>query len=257
MQRWLSNKVLGWAPDNEGGSYTDNERLRRPHEIFAHAENVLGTKDSEFAVADSIFALKRAINSRLQHIEELYRLSTLFPKSVGALERLEYVGLARPMVVKQLFELRNDIEHNDVMPPNQQRARELIDATWYFLRTTDSACKMVPDRLLLRSAYPGTFPPEQWITLCPSRDGSNRFDIVGWVSEDLLAEVDGPDSFKLELEKLGKKPSGPPPGSDDEIANWAHIHNSARGDNERAVIGKAILSNDIQREYWRLVIATT
>ena len=43
----------------------------------------------------------------------------------------------RPYIVKNLFSIRNDIDHHDVPPPSRERALELLDITWYFLKATD------------------------------------------------------------------------------------------------------------------------
>lgn len=123
----------------------------RPYKLLSHSERQLTNSADEFVRADVVLNLKRAINSRLQHIEELYAFSKDFPKNIGALERLETVGLARPLLIRKLFSLRNDIEHNDVLPPDARKCTELIDATWYFLKTTDSACKTVPRGVILKN----------------------------------------------------------------------------------------------------------
>lgn len=253
MHLWLSHKVFSWTHDFYGGRRTEIDRVRRPHAILAHAENVLATSESEFSVADSVLGLKRAINSRLQHLEELYGFGAMFPRTLGSLERLEQVGLARPLLVKQLFELRNDIEHNDAAPPSSRRARELVDATWYFLRTTDYACKLVPDSVIVRSAEEGSLPPEQWVSLRTLRDNSDRFEIAGWVSVELLADTEQPESFELDLVKLKSKPAGPPESAD-VLSRAAYVSNSARGDDERWIQGQAVLPSGLQREFWRLAL---
>lgn len=253
MRFWLSGKVFSWAHDSDGGRRSDPDRVKRPHVILAHAENALGAGDSEFAIADAVLGLKRAIDSRLRHLEELYRFSGLFPKSVGALERLEQVGLARPLVVRQLFDIRNDIEHRDAPPPTRERVRELVDATWYFLRTTDHACKVVPHGVVLRSAEEGSFPPEQSISLQSSREKVGCFDVAGWVKLDFLSEVAQPNFFELDLIRVEPKATTPP-DSDDIYIKSAYKHNAARADDERFIDGHAVLSIDLQREYWRLAL---
>jgi hypothetical protein len=253
MRYWLSRKIFAWTPDCDGGRRSDPDRVKRPHAILAHAENVLATGSSEFALADAVVSLKRAINSRLQHIEELYRFSELFPKALGSLERLEQVGLARPLVVRQLFDIRNDIEHRDVPPPAHKRVRELVDATWYFLRTTDQACKVVPYGVVLRSAAEGSFPPEQSISLQSSREKVGRFDIAGWVKLDFLSETLQPNCFETDLIRVEPKASTPPE-SDDVYIQSAFRHNSTRADDERFIFGHTVLSLDLQREFWRLSI---
>jgi hypothetical protein len=148
---WLPEEILSWHAEYESGHRTEIERVLRPHELLLHSEGLLTSTENEFARADAVLSLKRAINSRLQHLEELYAFSTAFPRNIGALERLEIVGLARPLLIRQLFSLRNNIEHNDATPPNAYECRELIDSTWYFLKTTDYACKVVPRGVVLKN----------------------------------------------------------------------------------------------------------
>lgn len=253
MRFWLSSRVFEWANSTDGGRCSDLERVTRPHALLAHCERVLAASDSEFSIADAILGLKRAINSRLQHIEELYGFRAIFPKGVGALERLEQVGLARPFLVRQLFELRNDIEHNDAKPPTSYRVRELVDLTWYFLKTTDSACKLVPDGVILRAGEEGSFPPEQWISVRPSRDHPGHFDIAGWVHMDLLSPSVQEGFFEIQLSVLKTKESAPPK-TDDAFALAAYAHNSARSDAERWIVGMSALSPELQIELWRLAL---
>jgi hypothetical protein len=255
MRNWLSLAVLDWVPDYSGGTRIDPERMRRPHAMLAHSENILSNSESEFSVADSILSLKRAINSRLQHLEELYGFQGMFPKSVGSLERLEEVGLARPFLIKQLFDLRNDIEHNDAPPPSAERARELLDATWYFLRTTDHACKLVPDGIELRSTEDGSYPPGLALTVSVIRGQRQRFEIVGWVSLDLLAEDEQPGFLPIEVTSLSPKrlfQTAPI----DSIAMGAFWMNSMRGDDERWIEAQADVPEEVRRKIWRLAFET-
>jgi hypothetical protein len=66
---WLSQEVFDWTPGYYAGKLVgDADRVSRPHEILAHAENILSKSESKFAIADSILALKRVISSRLRHL---------------------------------------------------------------------------------------------------------------------------------------------------------------------------------------------
>jgi len=253
MRYWLSSKIFEWIHSNDGGHYSDIERVTRPHALLSHCERILDTSNSEFSVADAVLGLKRAINIRLLHIEELYSFCAMFPKGVGALERLERVGLARPFLVRQLFELRNEIEHNDVQAPSLYKARELVDVTWYFLKTTDSACKVVPDGVVLRASEEGSFPPEEWISVRPSGDQPGHFHVAGWINTSLLSQTAQNGFFEVELSTIKTKESiTPNPG--DEISWSAYQMNSTRSDDERWIIGVTALSPELRIELWRLAL---
>jgi hypothetical protein len=256
MDIWLSRKVFEWSNVAHGGTLIEGARVNRPYAILTHCEGILGENPTEFSVADAVLGLKRAINSRLQHIEELFQFSALYPKSVGALERLEQLGLARPFLVRQLFELRNDIEHNDAQPPDLHRVRELVDLTWYFLRTTDNACKLLPAGVLLRSGDEGSVPPEQWISIRPSRSQPRSFDVSGWVDRKLLASESANGFFEVKLTVLKTK-DWAPSKSDDSIALASFARHSLRSDDERWIVGTAQLDNELAITVWRLALAAT
>lgn len=253
MQLWLSNKVFEWLNSIEGGHIIDIERVKRPHALLTHCERTLATGDSEFSIADAVLGLKRAINSRLQHIEELYSFSAMFPKSVGALERLERVGLARPTLVKQLLELRNDIEHNDAPPPTQSRAKELIDLTWYFLKTTDPACKLVPSGVLLKSENEGSTPRDLWIYINQSREQRGFFDISGWIQTSHLSHEPQEGFFEIQLATLQSKDTRTT-DTLSEVGKWANIQNSARSEHERWISGVSQLHTELQIKVWSLAL---
>jgi hypothetical protein len=252
MRIWLSQVVFGWTPTSyDARRPGDPNRVSRPHEILAHAENVLSKSESEFSIADSIFALKRAINIRLRHLNEIYEFHELFSKEVDSLERLEQVGLARRFLIKQLFELRNDIEHKDASPPGAERARELVDATWYFLRTTDSACKTV-----LRGVMLGSFEEDPdgdshfWLNFRVLPDQHERFKISGGLSLDLLSETEQSEFLLLEVDRLSKpiRPADP--------TSAGYMKNMMRGEDERFVVAQADLPPDLRRQIWGSAFAT-
>ncbi|MBN9133161.1 MAG: hypothetical protein J0H48_07325 [Nitrosospira multiformis] len=257
MRIWLSPVVFDWEPYPGATIPNDSHRVRRPHAILAHVEEVLSKNESEFSIADSILGLKRAINSRLRHLDEIYGFRELFPKQVGSLERLEQVGLARPFLIKQLFELRNDIEHEDVSPPCIERARELIDTVWYFLRATDAACKSIPCELNLRSLEEGSYSnPVFWLNVEILRDHcQRRFRISGWLSSEFISEIEQPGFLLLELSIIRSK-SSEPTDPVDPTSMRAYSHNAARGDDERWIQAQVDIPHDLQRQIWRLAFET-
>ena len=113
----------------------------------------------------------------------MYGFAALFPKNVGALERLEAVGLARPFLIRRLFDLRNDIEHRDAAPPDLDRCLELADVTWYFLKSTDYACKVVPAGVILRGTTGvSAREPELWLNMRFDELSEGEMTVTGWVS---------------------------------------------------------------------------
>ncbi|HZY18633.1 MAG TPA: hypothetical protein VFE82_09130 [Ramlibacter sp.] len=236
MNYWLSREVLAWTPDVASWTSTDPVRAKRPYEILAHAESVLANAQTALALSDAILALKRVIDSRLRHLDELYRFSARFPgNKVGALERLEQVGLAKPFVVKQLFEIRNDIEHRDLPPPSLNRAKELVDVAWYFLRATDQPCRCWPRELTLRSDALDGNGDKPWIIMCPPSSPSGMFRVSGWVPPQLIGREDA--------------------GGSVEVRPLPETQLNPLRDGQTHVFGDAFMSPDTQREVWRLAFA--
>ncbi|WP_461169178.1 hypothetical protein [Arthrobacter sp. Z1-15] len=60
-----------------------------------------------------------------------------WPKNTDMLEVLNRLGLARPLILRQLKEIRNSVEHQDRGAPSQEDSLSYIDSVWYFLRSTD------------------------------------------------------------------------------------------------------------------------
>jgi len=249
---WLDSAVLEWAPEFLSGTHAERQRLLRPHEILDHAYRLIASQPTPFGLADALANLKRAVNSRLQHLEEVYRLSVLYPKAVGALERLEGVGLAKPYLIHELFDLRNDVEHKDAAPPSRERCDQLADITWYFLKTTDLACKSVVSGVTLRCES-GEYDrePELWLSVHLGNETSPGIVARGWVPTPFLYERPTPGSLPLAISKHRSKSSAL---YSDGTAVTAEglAGNEARGEDERYVSGNVIATDALTRRLWSL-----
>jgi hypothetical protein len=275
---WLSAEVLGWTPWYSSGSTIDAARWKRPYDLHAHAEKLVLAAASELSISDAVLNLRRGIGMRVQLLEELYRFKGCFPRIPGALERLEAVGLARPFLIRQLVDLRNDIEHNNAKPPNAPRCRELADVTWYFLKTTDYACKVVPSGVDLtedaEGPTSGKDDPSGFLTITVDSLTSETYKVSGWVPLSWLSDSQGPGWIRLEVEKIRTKHDLP--GVDrilelmrggtrevplsvvpleDELG--AHVfRNAMRRDDERHVIGKMYPSLEQRQRICQLLLAS-
>ncbi|MGE7949554.1 hypothetical protein [Lysinibacillus sp. NPDC093688] len=117
--KWISKDVLNFDYKVESTQVTSIDRLNRAYEIWEHSRELIERNQSDFHLSDGIANLKRSLNQRLQLIEDLYHLKSikLEDKPKGYLELLEFLGVVRPFLMKQLLAIRNDIEHRDVQPP--------------------------------------------------------------------------------------------------------------------------------------------
>lgn len=144
---WVFEDVLYWNDIASTGSHQYYGESKRSYEIWERANNLVEKNETQFDLSDGITNLKRSLNHRLQLIEKIYNFKKInfdnMPK--GYLELLESYGIVRPYLMKTLMQIRNDIEHNDAIPPNQLRCKELADVVWYFLKSTDSIVLTVID----------------------------------------------------------------------------------------------------------------
>lgn len=195
---YLSYEILKWDAHLSGSTINDHDDVIRPYQILAHSETLVKNEATAFHLADALGNLKRALNHRLQLIERLYQLKTLkfdeMPK--GYLELLEKYGLARPYLIKKLMEIRNDIEHKDKKPPKFDRCRELLDITWYFLKSTDKLVSTIPLDIELDPYYSQDLPEKYGCTIevkFPKKD----FKVSGWFPIKYINKEYFENSFKI------------------------------------------------------------
>jgi hypothetical protein len=89
--------------------------------------------------------LWNAVDSRIRLLSETYGLTSLARllgwrrKSDDAdmLEMLTRLGLIRPLLLRQLKDVRNVVEHSDAGAPSEDECLNYLDVVWYFLRSTD------------------------------------------------------------------------------------------------------------------------
>lgn len=135
---YLNKNFLNWDFREQGGSLIDREIRYRAEVLLERAESHLGTNKSKDARADCLLTLKRALNQRLNVIENIYEFKKLdiLDKRKGYFELLEKIGIVRPLLLKKLLKIRNNIEHEDVDPPSYNQCKEYVDVVWYFIKST-------------------------------------------------------------------------------------------------------------------------
>ena len=126
-------------------SYTDSCSIEKGYKCIDHAYTALKQND-ELYFADAISNLRKAIN---------YRVSDLF-SNLGVdnlslplgkyrrFEKLELLGIVKPLLLHKLLIVRNGIEYNFETPPCKAECEELADVVWYFYKSTDRLCSNRP-----------------------------------------------------------------------------------------------------------------
>ena len=158
--------------------------------MWRHANSLLSKDCSDFSISDAVSNLKRAVNHRLQTISQAYSFESLpFSNKKQTLEKLQFYGIIRPTLLKELFHVRNAIEHQDASPPSAAQCSRYIDFVWYFLKSTDSLLLMqVEDVIFWSQPKPGE---QHSLTFHPKFDGSWHVIVQGELpSEYILASAE-------------------------------------------------------------------
>jgi len=124
---------------------------------------------------------------RLQLLERIYRLR--IPLEAGTkrhyLELLTEVGVVRPSLLQALLEARNAVEYRDRKPPSKRRCREVADATWYFLRSTDSLVAYRHEDFRLAPSENGYLSDVYWMSIQITYGYRFKMEARGWIPAQL------------------------------------------------------------------------
>lgn len=163
---YLNDDFFNWPYSDYESTGVDFDKLTRAHDMWRHAQSRVKGEPNEFDRVDCISSLKRAVNSRLKTIESVYNFDKLpsLRSKKQTLEKYQDYGLIRPSILRDLFEIRNLLEHEDVDPPETDKCHLFIDIVWYFLKSTDSLLQMKCDCLIYESDTSELFmrPDSEW-----------------------------------------------------------------------------------------------
>ncbi|MFE0276448.1 hypothetical protein ACFWZY_30860 [Streptomyces sp. NPDC058992] len=131
------------------GSVEDAPLKRQADSAFAHAEYRISNHVNKFDRIDAILALKRAMQTRLDHLDEIYNLKQ-YPqsRSVGWLGLLESWGVIRQRMLRRMRALRNAVEHDGAEPPTFEECQDYCEVAWWFLRGTTPLLTPMTDMYL-------------------------------------------------------------------------------------------------------------
>ncbi len=121
------------------------------YRLIDHAYELV-EMDDELYLSDVISNLRKAINYRVNTLFLQLGIDNLDFKNFGKkkkLEKLEELGIVKPLLINKLISIRNGIEYDGNTPPNQVECEELIYIVWYFYKSTDRYCNIEPDSFLI------------------------------------------------------------------------------------------------------------
>ncbi len=204
---YIKDSFLNWNVDIQSWSEINPDEKKRSIELLFRAENHLNFNDDNDSRADAIVTLKRAINHRLKLIEKCYNLKKIdFPdKPKGYLELLESLGIVRPLLLKELMQIRNEIEHNDAKPPKMNVCRIYVDVVWYFLKSTNRMVTINSDDFIFTKMN-GKNETQYWLNIYKRSDDFQKFKINGWLPKSHLKEnTNLNEYFKIEINDIHSK----------------------------------------------------
>ena len=185
---YLNNRVLSWKVEIQSWSEVDEQVKSRAEQLLLRSELHLYTDKSKDSRADCLVTLKRALNHRLKAIEENYEFKkiSLPNKPKSYLELLEVLGIVRPLLLKKLLKIRNEIEHEDADPPSYNQCKEYVDVVWYFLKSTNKYVTMASDDIILKKLKANGLETQYWINLNIEDKQFTRINIIGWLPKSYL-----------------------------------------------------------------------
>lgn len=184
---WLNPDVLQWTAFSGGGRELDKEVRSRAHEIWGHADQVLGVATSDLQLVDVITTLKRSVDQRIRALDETYSLKSIpiKGKPSDVLSLLESIDVVRPLMFRNLREIRNAVEHEDAPPPDIQSSQVFLDFAWYFLKSTDRMLQVVPNQI---SFYPVDDNEDTyWMEFEYGPDQGWNPKLRGWLRPNLVS----------------------------------------------------------------------
>lgn len=183
----LSTQVLSWLSLRQSSSIAEDSDWETPYKYWKHAEDLLRNRDNEHFRIDCIGNLKRAIDHRLKRLSSLYCFKNIPDpaKPSKLLDMLGYFGIARPMMLREISQIRNLLEHHYKSPPSQQRCQELVEFSWYFLRSTDSlSTAILSDFVLHPNDKLGN---DIWLEVTYGPEIDWKCSVRGWVPQTYLS----------------------------------------------------------------------
>lgn|GEM_PF-3143811 len=214
----------------------------RPYELWSHAEALLERGQVREYRADAMANLKRAIFLRIRDLNSLYRFRDVpvIGRARHLMDILARLSLIRPVLLRNIVELRNQIEHEDSVPPDEVRCREWVEFTWYFLRSTDpllgGGCRAIefyqPAEGRSRSL---------WVVVTNGPGGYLSPLIHGWVSPSMLSDSNERGWLSLEItERRGEYD-----WSESPLGELAHIQKPNRSNEILFIQGRVLGSSEI------------
>ncbi|MBB4712293.1 hypothetical protein BJ965_002175 [Streptomyces luteogriseus] len=225
---WIDPALPGCEVGGSGrsGMTSDEITLKNLAEFsHAHADYRIKNHQNAYDRIDAILALKRSMQTRLEHLDRLYGFKQ-YPefKQLGPLGLLDHWGVIRRRMLHRMRQLRNAVEHDGAEPPSLDNCEDYAEVTWWFLRGTSPLLQPMEN-----VDYLGEFHGDITYTYRPL-----QIRISGDVTRDLISDSERSGWSKLKTETArygaGKGEMTPVENGDGRYlleanvagAEWAH-----------------------------------
>lgn len=151
---FINNTIFSLKPNVESFSYASKD-WEHSYSYYQHSEKLLSCDTDDHSLIDSISNLKRAVDHRIKHIVNTYKLkkTVCYSLKKNIWDTLAELELIKPVMLGKLIEIRNSVEHKFTNPPSQARCIELSEFVWYFLRSTDLISKLISEGPCLEDGH--------------------------------------------------------------------------------------------------------
>lgn len=199
MELYIDKIIIDWETHSESGQVMSSSSLTRTYEFWEHAENILLNHKSQDYLSDAIINLNKAIGQRIKALNGNYHFtkSPFKTKEKKILGQLEEFGVIRPRLLNEITIFRNNIEHNDSIPPTHKKCFDYLELCWYFLKATDLHVLETKDSLILTNPTSENY----WVNL--EVDFSNNWftTLRGWLPPKLISTSEKSNAIKITSKK--------------------------------------------------------
>lgn len=193
MSIWINDCILKWYINGSVGTPSD-ENIQECYDYFNYAESLIDNFDDKFHIQDCIKNLKYVVDKRIKQIERIYNFKSYAPNE-HILETYKMLGIVKGFVIKKLFTIRNNIEHNELEYTDKEQCHDLLDTVWYFLKSTDNLVYQADTE---NTMYSDLDNENEWISINVKEPKIIDAYIKGRISKDLISYDHKSDFFRID-----------------------------------------------------------
>ncbi|RSC92890.1 hypothetical protein [Tenacibaculum singaporense] len=195
---YITKEILNWNIQQNDFTFYNRE-WNTPYEGWNHAEKIISNHTSKYHRIDVIATLKRIIDYRVKDLSHKYNLKAINDdfKKKNNYERLAHLNIIRPIMLKKLLEVRNNVEHKHEQPPSLNICKELVEFVWYFLKSTDIFCHTVIDSYSLDEDP--NHDSKYGLLVTPKIKKNWEIELRGWLTESQYSNSKKDGFLKIQI----------------------------------------------------------